>query len=51
MLPDKKRYEDMVLTHFHILAKLRSEINKFDKVLEVEMRKAKELLLSLNEKE
>ncbi len=48
MLPDKKRYENMVLTHFHAMAQLRNEINKFVKVLEVEMRKVKEQLLKFD---
>ena len=42
MLPDKKRYEDMALTHFHSMAQLRSEINK---LMDVKMKKVKELLL------
>jgi hypothetical protein len=44
MLPDKKRYEDMALTHFHSMAQLRSKLNVFIKVLEVEMKKIKEQL-------
>ena len=42
MLHDKKRYEDMILTLYHSMAQLRSNINEFVKVLEVEMKKAKE---------
>jgi len=34
MLPDKKRDEDMLLTFYHSMAELRSEINK---LFEVEM--------------
>jgi len=45
MLPDKKRYEDMILTHYHSMAQLKSKINGFVKVLEVEMKKVKEQLL------
>ena len=44
MLPDKKRYEDMILILYHSMAQLRSNINEFVKVLEVEMKKAKEQL-------
>ncbi len=50
MLPDKKRYENMVLTYFHSMAQLRNEINKFVKVLEMEMRKAKEQLSKFDDK-
>lgn len=49
MLPDKKRYEDMALAHFHAMAKLRNEVNKFIKILEAEMQKAKKALLKFNE--
>ena len=48
MLPDKKQYENMVLTHYHAMAKLRNEANKFIKMLEVEMRKVKEQLLKFD---
>ncbi len=42
MLPDKKRYEDMILTHVHNMAQLRSKLNEFVKVLEAGIKKAKE---------
>ena len=48
MLPDKKRYEDMILTHFHAMAQLRDKINEFVKVLEIEMKKVKEQLLEFD---
>jgi hypothetical protein len=41
-LQDKK--EGLLLTHFHSLAQLRDKVNEFVKVLEVEMKKAKEQL-------
>ena len=44
MLPDKKRYEDMILTLYHSMAQLKSKLNAFVKVLEVEMKKAKKQL-------
>lgn len=50
MLRDKERCEEMVLALFHAMAQLRNEVNKFVKVLEMEMKKAKEQLLTLEEK-
>jgi hypothetical protein len=44
MFPDRKRYDDMILAHYHSLAQLRSKLNEFIKLLEVEMKKSKEKL-------
>jgi|APSaa5957512535_1039671.scaffolds.fasta_scaffold481735_2 hypothetical protein len=51
MLPDKKRYEDMLLALYHSMALLRSNINEFVKVLENEMKKLKEQFLIHEENE
>mgnify|MGYP004007384021 FL=1 len=48
MFPDRKQYEDMVLTLYHSMARLRSNINE---VLEIEIKKVKEQLLTHDEKE
>ena len=50
MLPEGKQEEDKALTYFHAMAQLRNEINKFVKVLEMEMKKTKGSLLALDEK-
>ena len=47
MLPDKKRYEDMILTLYHSMAQLRSNINEFVKVLEVEMKKSQRTIIEI----
>ncbi len=51
MLPDKKRFEDMILTQYHSMAKLRDKINEFVKMLEIEMKNVKEQFLAHEEKE
>jgi hypothetical protein len=48
VLPDKKRYEDMVLAHFHAVAQLRNDVNKFVKRLEEEMVRVKGEVTKLN---
>ncbi len=45
MLPEKKRYENMILALHHSMAQLRDKINR---LLEVEMKKIKEQLLEFD---